>query len=109
MSKYHAIRTQIDGIKFASKKEAQRYLELKLMQKAGVIKDLRMQVPFILIEKSEYGRQVKYIADFTYYENHQNGIWKNYVVEDTKGFRTDVYKLKKRMLAEKYGIVIKET
>ena len=50
-----------------------------------------------------YGRAIKYVADFVYEENGQT------VVEDVKGVKTPVYKLKKRMLAEKYGIVIKET
>lgn len=103
MSKYHAQYTTVDGIKFASKKEATRYRELKLLERAGVITKLRMQVPFILVDKSQFGRQIKYLADFVYEEDGET------VVEDTKGFRTDVYKLKKRLVAEKYGIVIKET
>lgn len=103
MSKYHAQYTTVDGIKFASKKEATRYRELKLLERAGVITKLRMQVPFILVDKSQFGRQIKYLADFVYEEDGET------VVEDTKGFRTDVYKLKKRLMAEKYGIVIKET
>lgn len=105
MSKYHSIRTTIDGITFASRKEAKRYSELKLMQRAKAISNLELQKPYVLIEKSQYGREIKYIADFVYYDYDINGI----VVEDTKGYRTDVYKLKKRLLAEKYGIVIKET
>ena len=103
MSKYHARRTEVDGITFASKKEAQRYAELKLLQRSGQIRMLNMQVPFILIEKSKYGRAIKYIADFVYVENNQT------IVEDTKGFKTPVYRLKKRLLAEIYGIEIKET
>ena len=102
-SKYHAIRTEIDGIKFASKHEANRYIELKLMEQAKAIQDLKLQVTFPLIKKSKYGREIKYVADFTYYENG------HLVVEDAKGYRTDVYKLKKRLLAELYGIEIKET
>lgn len=103
MSKYHAVRTEIDGIKFASKKEATRYRQLKLMEQAKAIQDLKRQVAFPLIKKSKYGREIKYIADFTYYDNGK------LVVEDTKGYRTDVYKLKKRLMAELYGIEIKET
>lgn len=101
-TKYNAQRTELDGIKFASKKEARRYAQLKLMEKAGVITDLRLQVPFVLIDKSTYGRAIKYIADFVYIENGQE------IIEDTKGFRTDVYKLKKRLFAEKYRKEIKE-
>ena len=103
-SKYHNKKTIIDGIEFDSKKEANRYLELKLLQKANKISNLRLQVPFVLIEKSNYGRTIKYIADFVYYDNDA----KNDVIEDTKGYRTDVYKLKKRLLAERYNIDIHE-
>ena len=103
-SKYHAIRTTIDGITFDSKKEATRYQELKLLERAGEIKDLKLQQDFILIEKTNYGRAIKYRADFTYIDK-KNG----YVVEDTKGVRTSVYRLKKRLMQEKYGITIKET
>ena len=102
-SKYHAVRTEIDGIKFASKHEANRYIELKLMEQAKAIQDLKLQVTFPLIKKSKYGREIKYVADFTYYENG------HLVVEDAKGYLTDIYKLKKRLLAELYGIEIKET
>lgn len=95
-TKYHAVKTEVDGIKFDSKKEAKRYQELKLLEKAKVIKDLRLQVPFTLIEKSEHGRAIRYIADFVYYDNEKG----KEIIEDTKGFRTDVYKLKARMMAE---------
>ena len=103
MPKYHNSKTVIDGIRFDSKKEAKRYLELKILVKAGVIKELKRQVPYILIDKSCYGRAIKYVADFVYLENGQ------LVVEDVKGVRTPVYKLKKRLMAEVYGIEIKET
>lgn len=101
-NKYHAEKTIIDGIKFASKKESKRYQELKLLEKEGVIKDLKLQVPFVLFEKNEYGRVIKYVADFTYYKDDQ------YVVEDVKGILTPLYKLKKRIVAEHFGIKIKE-
>ena len=102
-SKYRAKKETVDGITFDSRKEASRYRQLKLMEKAKAIQDLQLQVKFPLIPKSKYGREVKYIADFVYYDQGKM------VVEDTKGFKTDVYKLKKRLLAEKYGIEIKET
>ena len=102
-SKYGAIRTEIDGISFDSKREAARYQELRLLEQAGEIENLRLQVPYELIEKSKYGRSIKYVADFVYSRNGST------VVEDAKGVRTPVYRLKKRMLAEKYGIQIKET
>lgn len=103
MPKYHNSKTVIDGIRFDSKKEAKRYLELKILEKAGVIKDLKRQVPYILIDKSRYGRAIKYVADFVYYEGDK------LVVEDVKGVRTPVYKLKKRLMAERFGIEVKET
>ena len=102
-SKYGACKCVVDGIKFDSKKEASRYMELKIMEQAGVIRNLRLQVPYVLINKSKYGREIKYVADFVYYENS------DIVIEDCKGFRTPVYRLKKRMIAEKYDIEIKET
>lgn len=103
MSKYHNSKTVIDGIRFDSKKEANRYMELKLLERAGVIKELRRQVPYVLINRSRYGRAIKYVADFVYYEGDK------LIVEDVKGVRTPVYKLKKRLIAEMYGIEIRET
>lgn len=102
-NKYHAEKEKVDGITFASKHEAARYRQLKLMERANAIQDLNLQVSFPLIKKSEYGREIKYVADFVYYEDG------HLVVEDTKGFKTDVYKLKRRLMAELYGIEIKET
>lgn len=105
MSKYLNKKTIVDGIKFDSKKEASRYLELRAMEIRGEISLLRRQYPLILIEKSKYGRQIKYVADFTYL---QNGI---VVVEDVKSpytAKNPIYRLKKRMVAEKYDVVIKE-
>ena len=102
-SKYHAQKTTVDGITFDSKKEAMRYQELRLLERAGEIKNLQLQVPYVLIENSKYGQAVRYFADFVYEEKGQT------VVEDCKGYRIDVYKLKKRLLAEKYGIEIKES
>ena len=88
-SKYHNKKVMIDGIKFDSKKEANRYQELKLMQRAGIISDLQRQVKYVLIpsQKGDDGRVVErpctYIADFVYVD--ENG---KKVVEDTKGYRT---------------------
>lgn len=95
-SKYKAVKTIVDGIKFDSKKEAKRYQELKLLEQSNEIKGLKLQVPFILIDKSEYGRVIKYVADFVYIRDGEE------IVEDCKGFRTDVYRLKKRMFEERY-------
>lgn len=102
-SKYHAKKIELDGITFDSKKEAKRYDELKALEKLKVIFNLRLQVPYVLIEKSQYGRCIKYYADFVYLKDGE------VVVEDCKGMRTPVYRLKKRLMAEKYGIIILET
>ena len=102
-SKYRNKKVAFDGIIFDSKREKDRYLELIMLEKANIVKDLKLQVPFILVDKSKWGRAIKYIADFTYISNDQ------LVVEDCKGFRTPVYKLKKRLFSERYGVEIKET
>lgn len=96
-SKYHNERTR----GFDSKKEAQRFDQLMLLMKAGHIGGLLSQVPF-RIEVNGI-KICKYIADFTYMENGK------YIVEDTKGKRTDVYKLKKKLMLAVHGIEIKET
>lgn len=93
----------IGGKTFDSKAEMRRYLDLREMEKAGMIKDLETQVPFILQESFRhpvYGAQraIVYKADFCYYdfESRRN------VVEDCKGMKTEVYRLKKKMLLAKY-------
>lgn len=103
-NKYKNKKVTVNGITYDSIKECNRHQELILCERAGFIAELKHQVPFILFEKSEHGRVVKYIADFTY--KMPDG---RLVVEDVKGVKTDVYKLKKRIMAEKYGINIKET
>lgn len=108
-SKYHAVKTEVDGIVFDSKKEATRYKELKAREKAGSIKELELQKPYILIPKQvgEDGkvkeRECKYKADFVYKD--ENG---KTVVEDTKGIRTPEYKMKKKLMLYVYGIEIQE-
>jgi hypothetical protein len=107
MTKYHAKLTIIDGIKFASKKEASRYAELKLLQKAGIIKTFSLQPEFVLQEgyRRKDGkaiRAIKYIADFKveYPDGHIE-------IEDTKGMQTDVFKLKRKLLEAKYDLILK--
>jgi hypothetical protein len=102
VSKYHATRTVVDGITFDSKREAARYTELKLMQRAGLISDLRRQVKFELIPKQQGERAVSYIADFVYSEDGQT------VVEDVKGVRTPVYRIKKKLMLWRHGVRIRE-
>ena len=95
--------TTTDG-KFDSQLEYYRWCELVLLEKAKKITDLKRQVKFVLIDKSKYGREISYIADFTYLENGE------LVIEDTKSSatKTRLYGLKKRLMAERYGILIKE-
>lgn len=108
MSKYNSNKTVVDGQKFDSKKEANRYQELLLLEKAGVIKNLSRQVKFVLIpsQRDESGkvieRECSYKADFTYEEGIKT------VVEDVKGYRTKEYIIKRKLLLWQYGIRIRE-
>ena len=102
-NKYNNNPCEIDGIKFDSVREAERYTQLRLLERAGAIRDLQLQVPYIIIPKSEHGRALKYIADFAYIDHNEL-----YVVEDAKGVQTPVYKLKRRLMAEVHNIIIKE-
>lgn len=105
-NKYSNIKTTTaDGIKHDSRKEARRWVELTLLQRAGEISDLKRQVKYELIPKQEGERAVTYIADFVYTDKKTGST----VIEDCKGFKTDVYKLKKKLLQWRYGIKIKET
>jgi len=106
-SKYHNKKCEYKGIKFDSLKEMNYYKKLELLQNYGKISELKRQVPFVLIEtfklEDKTYRQTKYIADFVYKD--EDG---KYHVVDTKGFRTPEYKLKKKLMAWKYGIEIEE-
>jgi hypothetical protein len=86
--------TEVDGIKFRSKGESERYLELKLLQAAGQIQLLKLQVPIPLwANKEQVGT---YIADFTYYEGP------TYIIEDYKGVQTPLFRLKWSILKSMY-------
>lgn len=102
MNKYHAQKTHLEGIKFDSRHEAERYAELKLLQRAGKIRNLRCQVPFELVPKQDGERAVKYIADFVYEENG------SMVVEDAKGFRPKDYIIKRKLMLWVLGIRVRE-
>lgn len=108
-SKYHATKTVIDGITFDSKREAKRYQELKLLERAGAIRDLKRQVRYELIPAFDVGgkhyRPTSYVADFVYTDTATGAE----VVEDCKGYRTDVYRLKAKLFAHKFGVAILET
>lgn len=123
-NKYNARKIAVDGEVFDSKKEYHRYLELRLLEKSGVIRDLHRQVRYDLIpearEPDRYGprggihrgrlieRGVAYIADFVYYTVLPSGD-EELVVEDCKGMRTDDYKIKRKLMLFIHGIRIKET
>lgn len=118
-SKYGANKAVVDGITFDSRREARRYSELKLLERAGEISDLELQVKFVLIpaqkEPDRIGarggiikgktieRECCYIADFVYKD--KSGVQ---VVEDAKGMKTEVYKIKRKLMLFVHGIQIKE-
>ena len=103
MNKFNAKKTVVDGITFDSRREASRYQVLKEQEKAGEISDLRLQQRYELVPKHGKNRAVFYIADFVYVKNGEE------VVEDCKGYRTDVYKLKKKIFEWKYDKEILES
>lgn len=104
MNKYNAKKTVVDGIKFDSKREARRYQELRLLERAGAIARLELQVKYTLtVNGQKIGR---YTADFVYFENGQR------VVEDVKSPATKKardYVLRKKLLRAIHGIEIRET
>lgn len=122
-SKYGNRKTVVDGITFDSKKEANRFRELQLLERAGKKTALQRQVKYVLIPtQREFSNEIykkgahqghfkpgkvlekecSYIADFAYI---QDGA---YVVEDTKGVRTEAYKIKRKLMLERYGIKVRE-
>lgn len=103
-SKYRNKKTTIDGITFDSKKESLRYSQLKLMKLAGVISDLELQPKYDFIHNGV--KICTYKADFRYIFHENND---EYVVEDVKGYLTEIYKIKKKMMKAFYGIDILET
>ena len=107
MTKYYNKKTVYNGITFDSKKEADRYVVLTLLQKAGKITDLEVQVPFELIPSQKVDgltavRPCVYKADFVYRENGK------LVVEDTKGVKTKDYVIKRKLMLQVFGIQIRE-
>lgn len=106
-SKYGSKKVTVNGITYDSKKEAQRHQELLLLQRAGKITDLETQVKFELLPSQRIDgkvveRSVGYVADFVYKQDGKT------IVEDTKGFRTREYILKRKMMLFFLGIRIKE-
>ncbi len=98
MSKYKAIRTEIDGITFASKAEASRYQELKMLQAVGYISGLILQPRFPIIVD---GKKIcTYVADFSYQDSNLR-----HVIEDVKGMKTPVYNLKAKLFHALYPML----
>ena len=120
-NKYQALKCSVNGIEFDSRKEARRYQELLLLQRAKEISNLRMQVKYVLIpaqyesyeRHGKNGQRLKdgqrllekecsYIADFVYEENGKE------IVEDTKGIKTKGYIIKRKLMLFIHGIRVKE-
>lgn len=134
-SKYHNQKTVVNGITFDSLKEANRYRQLLVYERTGIIRELRLQQEFTLKEafvtaEGERVKAIRYRADFTYRVSMglYKADWDQYfacedllfytellrksgdgvqVIEDVKGVRTDVYKMKYKMMAD-FGFQIRE-
>ena len=107
-NKYKNKKVIYDGIKFDSNREMAYYIKLKMLEEKGIIKDLELQKSFELQPSFKLNgktyKKITYKADFSYVSVEDNKLH----IVDTKGFRTDVYKLKRKMFAYKYGIEIEE-
>lgn len=119
-SKYKAKKTEYNGVIYDSKKEAQRASELSVMEKLGIISHVQRQVKFVLVpaqrEPDIIGakggikkgkvieRELSYIADFVYIDEQSGQT----IVEDTKGFRTPEYKIKRKLMLYFHNIRIRE-
>ena len=113
MNKYGNRKTVVDGQEFDSRHEAERWIELRYMERAGLIYDLQRQVPFVLIPKQKdeltgkiLEREAKYIADFAY----RDGKTHKLVVEDakSKATKTRDYILKRKLMLYRHGVQIRE-
>ena len=108
-SKYHSVKTTVDGITFDSKKEAEHYKVLKAQEQTGQIHGLQLQKKFLLIPK-QYDKNGKvaeracyYKADFCYHDAKEN-----YHVVDVKGYILPSYVLKRKLMLWKYGIKVEQ-
>lgn len=104
-NKYGAkkIKDPATGYVFDSKKEFFRWCELRIMERAGKISDLKRQVSYELIPKQKVERACTYVADFVYIDEHGETV-----VEDAKGVRTDAYRIKRKLMLWVHGIKIQE-
>jgi hypothetical protein len=103
VTKYRAIPTEVEGIRFASRMEARRYQELRLMERAGEISNLKLQTRWPLVVNGV--KVCEYRPDFEY----DDARTAQHVVEDTKGAVTSVYRLKKKLMKAVHGVEILET
>lgn len=107
-NKYHNKKIEYDGMIFDSKKEYSFYIKFKLMEKSGEIQNLRRQVEYILMDNfvlnGKKYRKTSYIADFVYEQDGETHV----IDVKSKATKTEVYKLKKKLMAYKYGIEIEE-
>jgi Protein of unknown function (DUF1064) len=106
-TKYRNKKTALDGITFDSKREAARYSELRLLERAGHIRSLSLQPKFTLVDSQRRAdgkaeRPVVYIADFMYFQGE------NCIVEDAKGVKTPDYVIKRKLMLSRHGITVKE-
>lgn len=104
-NKYFAKKVVVGDEKYDSKKEYNRHLELKLLEKSGNIKSLERQIRFEVFPKQEKGgwykrgeRAIFYVTDFVYYDNDKQ----RWVCEDTKGYITEIYKIKRKLFKYRY-------
>lgn len=99
-NKYRNKKVIVDGEEFDSKKEGNRYKELRLLERVGEISNLELQPRFLLQDKFKKNgktyRKIEYVADFKYIENGKK------IVEDVKGIQTDVFKLKHKIFEKVY-------
>lgn len=107
-NKYNNTKVEYKGIRFDSIKEMKHYQLLEYLQRIKEIRDLKLQVPYELIPKYKINnktvRKTTYIADFTYITTKDDKLH----IVDTKGFKTDVYRLKKKLFEYKYGVEVEE-
>ena len=108
--KYNNKKVVIDGITFDSKKEAQRWQQLRLAEASGAISELQRQVayeiaPSVVLDGRKRPAR-RFVADFQYKRAEDGSV--ALVVEDTKGFRTDMYRMKRHLMKAVHGIEVVE-
>lgn len=111
MSKFFSKKVEIEGIMFDSKKEGQKYLELKELEKKGIIKDLELQKEYILQDKFKINgktrREIRYKTDFTFITT-KDGVFHAIDVKSPYTAKDKVYRIKKKLFEKRYGIELEE-